>query len=362
MADKICEVIPSAEKVRFSNTGTEATMGAIRLARAATGRDKIVRFEGHFHGMHELIFYNHGTLGKMDRYGQIRPQPDSAGFPPAFAEALIVVEFNRIEALEHVARKYRGKIAAVILEPVCFNCGCMPAYEEYLLQVRELCNREGLVLIFDEVLSGFRPGIGGAQEYYEVVPDLTTVGKALGGGFPIAALAGKREIMEKLNPGGPTVMSGTYTGALMSVVVALECLAMMQKPGFYERLNTLANRFYDGMNHLFRSYGIPGHVRGIGNRFATYFGIEDPQDDYHFRRIAERFDAGLYRSFVGKALDRGLYYHISGWAGSGVSLPTHCGITSAHTDLQIDQALSRLDEIFRELARERHRNGASGVL
>jgi glutamate-1-semialdehyde 2,1-aminomutase len=353
LADKICEVIPSGERVRLSNTGTEVTMGAVRLARAYTGREKLVRFEGHFHGMSELVFYNHGVLGKMDRYGEVEPAPDSAGFPSSFAEPIVVVEFNRIEALEHVAQKYRGEIAALIMEPISFNCGCMPAYPEYLQQVRALCDREGIVLIFDEVLCGFRPGIGGAQAHYGVTPDLTTIAKALGGGFPIAALAGKREVMEKLNPGGPTVMSGTYTGSLMPVLVAIECLKMMEEPGFYDRLNGISNRFYEGTNRLFQRYRIPGHVRGVGSRFATYFGIEDEEDDHHFRKIVERFDAGLYNSFIRKALQQNLYFHISGWAGGDVSLPTHCGTTSAHTEQDIDSALERIETVFREISRER---------
>ena len=358
LADRICEVVPSGEKVRLSNTGTEVTMGAVRLARAFTGRDRIVHFEGHFHGMSELVFYNHGSLGEMDRYGEVTPVPDSAGFAASFAEPMIVVEFNRIEALEHVVRKYRGEIAAVILEAISFNCGCLPAYPEYLKQVREICDREEIVLIFDEVLSGFRPGIGGAQQYYGVTPDLTTIAKALGGGFPIAALVGKKEVMEKLNPGAPTVMSGTYTGALMPVLAAIECLDIMQETGFYERLNGLSNRLYDGLNQLFRRYRVPGHVRGIGNRFATYFGIEDEQDDYHFRRIIRRFDAKLYNLFIRRVLENNLYFHVSGWAGGDVALPTHCGISSAHTEADIDAALDRMEAVFRELGRE-GRGGAA---
>ncbi len=353
LADQICQIVPSAQKVRFSNTGTEVTMGAVRLARAYTGREKVVHFEGHFHGMNELVFYNHGTLGDMDSHGEVTPKADSAGFPASYAEPMIVVEFNRIDALEHVAKKYRGQIATVIMEAVSYNCGCMPAYKEYLRQVRELCTRENIVLIFDEVLTGFRPGIGGAQEYYGVTPDLTTIAKALGGGFPIAALVGKREVMEALNPGGPTVMSGTYTGSLMPVLVAMECIAMMREAGFYQRLNSLSQRLYDGMNSLHRRYKVPGHVHGLGNRFATYFGIENEEDDYHFRKIVEHFNGELYNRFVAKVLEKKLYFHLSGWAGKGISLPTHCGTTSAHTEKEIDAALDRMEGVFKELGNDR---------
>lgn len=353
LADQICRVVPCAEKVRLSNTGTEATMGAVRLARAYTKREKILRFEGHFHGMSELVFYNHGALAEMDEHGEVVPRADSAGFPTAFGLPQIVVDFNRIEAVEHAVKKYRGQIAAVIMEAVSFNCGCMPARKEFLQQLREICTREGIVLIFDEVLSGFRPRIGGAQEFYGVTPDLTTIAKAVGGGFPIAALVGKKEIMSALNPGGPTVMSGTYTGSLMPVLVALECLTMMQEPGFYDRMNALSQRLMDGMNELFRRHKVPGHVRGLGNRFATYFGWDDPEEDFDFRKIARNFNGDLYNRFVSKVLEKGLYFHLSGWAGKGLSLPTHCGISSMHTAHEIDVALERMDSVFKELGQER---------
>ena len=353
LADQICRVVPCAEKVRLSNTGTEATMGAVRLARAYTKREKVLRFEGHFHGMSELVFYNHGALAEMDEHGEVVPRPDSAGFPTAFGQPQIVVDFNRIEAVEHAVKKYRGQIAAVIMEAVSFNCGCMPARKKFLEQVREVCTREGIVLIFDEVLSGFRPQIGGAQEYYGVTPDLTTIAKAVGGGFPIAALVGKKEIMSALNPGGPTVMSGTYTGSLMPVLVAIECLSMMQEPGFYDRMNDLAQRLFDGMNELFRRYKVPGHVRGLGNRFATYFGWDDPEEDFDFRKIARNFNGDLYNRFVSKVLEKGLYFHLSGWAGKGLSLPTHCGISSMHTAHEIDVALEQMESVFKELGQER---------
>ncbi|MBW2121019.1 MAG: aminotransferase class III-fold pyridoxal phosphate-dependent enzyme [Deltaproteobacteria bacterium] len=168
LAQMLCDVIPSAEKVRLSNTGTEVTMGAIRLARAYTGRERIIKFEGHFHGMHECIFYNHGALGRKDEYGQIEPLPDSGGFPECFADPLIVLEANNIGAVEHAVKKYRGEIAAIIMEPISYNCGCMPAKREYLEGVREISRAEGIVLIFDEVLSGCRMSIGGAQEHYGV--------------------------------------------------------------------------------------------------------------------------------------------------------------------------------------------------
>jgi glutamate-1-semialdehyde 2,1-aminomutase len=350
LARLLCDSVPSAEKVRLSNTGTEATLGAVRLARGFTGRDKIVRLEGHFHGMHEAAFYNHGKLGAIDPFGEVVAVPDSGGFPEADRAQIIVIEHNNGDALDHVLEKYKGEIAAVILEPISFNCGCMPCRKEFLQQVRQRCTEENVVLIFDEVLSGFRMGLGGAQGYYGVTPDLTTLAKAVAGGFPVAALVGKASIMDILTPNGKVVMSGTCTGALMPVLVAIECLKMMREPGFYERLLSLANYFYDSFNNLFKEFEIPGHVRGIGARFATYFGIEDPEVDFDFRAIARRFDEKLYQRFLQESIGRGLYFHAGGWASGGVALPVHAGITASHDAATIDEALERIRTAFQEIA------------
>jgi glutamate-1-semialdehyde 2,1-aminomutase len=349
LAELICSSVPSAEQVRFSNTGTEATLGAIRLARGYTGRDLIIHFEGHFHGMHEGAFYNHGRIGKIDEAGEVETIPDSAGFTEAFRKQVVVVENNNVKALEHALEKYKGKVAAVIMEAICYNCGCMPPREGFLQEVRRLCNEQGIVLIFDEVLSGFRMRLGGAQEHYGVTPDLTTLAKALAGGFPLAAVVGKKAIMDALTPGGKVVMSGTYTAAVMPVMASIECLKMMRETDFYESLNALAYKFYDEFNALFKEFGIPGHVKGVGPRFATYFGIEDEEDDYNLRTISAKFDNDLYAEFVKKSLKRGIYFHAGGWSAGGAAHPVHAGITAAHTSADLDQALGIFRKIFREL-------------
>lgn len=354
LARLVCESVPSAEMIRLSNTGTEATLGAIRLARGATGRDKIIHLEGHFHGMHEGAFYNHGRLGRVVE-GEVETLPDSAGFPQAFSDQVVVVEGNNLDAVERAIARHRHEIAAVILEPISFNCGCMPPRPGYLQGLRDLCTDEGIILIFDEVLSGFRMALGGAQEYYGVVPDLTTLAKALAGGFPLAAIVGKAEVMNHLTPHGEVVMSGTYTGALLPVLAAIESLQMMREPEFYPRLNALAEGFYQQLNDLFREFEIPGHVRGVGARFATYFGIEAPEADYDFRAIAKQFDAVTYRAFIEKSLARGLYFHYGGWSAGGVSLPVHAGITSVHTKNHLEEAMAALREVFQELADVRAR-------
>jgi len=352
LAEKICTAIPSAEYVRSSNTGTEATLAAVRLARAYTGREKIIKFEGHFHGMHESLFFNHSAIGDMNPAGEVQPIADSAGFPENLKQNIIVLEFNNITALEMAFQKYKGKIAAVIMEPISFNCGCLLPREGYLKNVRELCTQEGVILIFDEVLSGFRMVIGGAQEYYGVRPDLTTLAKALGGGFPIAAIAGREDVMRCLNPTGKTIVSGTYTAALIPVLAALECLKMMKEDGFYDSLNGRATEFYSEFNRLLQLHGIPGHVRGVGARFAVMFGVQNPDDDYSFRSIAKSFDPEVATIFVREALAEGLFFHIGGWATGGLALPTHCGITAVHSQEILEEALKKIDVALMRVAKQ----------
>ena len=347
LAELLCRSIPCAEAVRLSNTGTESTMAALRLARAFTGKEKVLKFEGHFHGMHELIWYNHSALGERSSSGQIASVHDSAGMPEAFGRLVINVEFNDAEAFMRAVERHRDELAAVIMEPVSFNCGCMPARREFLQTVREVCTREGIVLIFDEVLSGFRMALGGAQEHFGVTPDLCTLAKALGGGFPISAVAGKREIMDLLNPTGPVVMSGTYTGSLVPVLGALECVKMMREPDFYTRIGRHADLLYSGISELFKKHGVKGHVRGIGARFGLFFGIEDPEADYRFRSITKGFDAATHKRFTALAVDHGLYFLDTGYTMA----PTHFGFTSAHTTEDLETALDKLDGVFSELSR-----------
>ena len=198
LAGLVSEAIPCAEKMRFANSGTEATMGAIRIARAHTGKAKILKFEGHFHGMHDYLWYNcWAGVGETREDGTITPLPGSAGMPPALADLIVVLPFNDIDAFARAVRVHKDELAAVIMEPICYNQGCIPSDPAFLREIRRLCTEYGIVLIFDEVLSGFRMCRGGGQEYLGVIPDLCTLAKALGGGVPIAAVCGKTEIMSE---------------------------------------------------------------------------------------------------------------------------------------------------------------------
>lgn len=339
------EIFPSCEKIRLANTGSEATQGAIRLARAHTGRNLVLRFDGHFHGMHEGIWFNHNAVHEVDQYGEVLTVPDSAGFAAESAGSVINVVYNDVEALEHAVAKYRDRIAAVILEPVSYNCGCLEAREGYLAAVREICTREGIVLIFDEVICGLRMSPGSAQLRFGVIPDLTTAAKAIGGGLPIALIGGKAEIMDGFNPVGDVAMSGTYTGSLLPVVATVECMTMSLEPGFYEHFDVLGNRLFNGIDMLLAEHGIPGHVRGLGARWSIYFGVEDAEDDYDFRKVATTFDRELDRRFVSAAPAAGLWFHDT----STSITPAHRALMTAHTLDDIELTLDRIDGIFATL-------------
>jgi glutamate-1-semialdehyde 2,1-aminomutase len=345
LAELLTKMIPCAERVRLSNSGTEVTMAAIRLARGYTKRDLIIRFEGHFHGMHELIWYNHNGEGLMAPDGEISNIPDTAGMPQCFSDVIKNVEFNDIEALERIVSHYKDQVAAVIMEPISYNCGCYPARKEYLEKVRALCDKEGIVLIFDEVITGLRLRPGSAQAYYNVIPDIATFAKAIGGGFPVAALVGKEKIMNTLNPIGPVVMSGTYTGSLMPVLVSLECLKMAQEPYYFDHLEELSSLLYTGMNDLMQKNAIRGHVRGMGARFGIYFGVENPEDDYNWRKTKQSFDPMINRKFLAKCLEYGLYFHDYGMS----PVPAHNGFGLSHSVEDVNITLERIEKIFQEI-------------
>ena len=342
LAKEYCKIFPSAERVRIVNTGTEATMAALRLARAYTGRDLIIRMEGHFHGMHEGVWYNHNVEGKMDEIGEIETIPDGQYIPPAFRSLVKNVEFNDYEALERVVDRYDGQVAAIIMEPIAFNCGCYPARKEYLEKVRSLCTRKGIVLIFDEVICAFRLRPGSAQGYYGVTPDLTTIAKAIGGGFPIAAVVGKKEIMEMASPVGKAGISGTYAGSIFAVKAALECAKMIQEPGFYDQIEYIGGMLYDGMNDLLKKHGIPGHVRGMGARFGIYFGVENPEDDYNWRKVKAQFNSKMSNNFIREMLTEGVNFHDYGTS----PVPAHNGFGAAHTVEDIAFTLDKIDKVF----------------
>ncbi len=338
LAGMIAQAVPCAERVRFANSGTEATMGAIRIARAYTKRPRILKFEGHFHGMHDYLWHNCSAgVGEMRADGTIAPLPDSEGVPEALADLILVVPFNDIEAFSRAVQTHREELAAVIMEPISYNQGCVPSAPEFLREVRRTCTELGIVLIFDEVLSGFRMCRGGGQEYYGVTPDLCTLAKALGSGVPIAAVCGSAEVMSVLNPLGRTVMSGTYTGHLTAVMGAIACQTEIAKPGFYEHINGLAGRLYRGIEEALRVTGVPGIVQGIGARFGLYLGVTEPVTNY---RQVVRANRKLESRFLKGCLERGLYFHDYGHT-------MHHGFSSQHSAADIDEALNIIEDSLR---------------
>jgi glutamate-1-semialdehyde 2,1-aminomutase len=340
LAELVSEAVPCAEKVRFANSGTEATMGAIRIARGYTGKSKILKFEGHFHGMHDYLWFNCSAgVGDLREDGTVTPLPDSAGIPPEMAELVLVVPFNDLDAFERVIRAHKNELAAVIVEPISYNQGCVPADPVFLREVRRICTETGIVLIFDEVLSGFRMCRGGAQEYYGVTPDLATLAKALGGGVPIAAVCGSAEVMSVLNPIGHTIMSGTYTGHLTAVMPAIACQLEIAKPEFYPHIQTLADRLYTGIAEALRVTGVPGIVQGIGARFGLYLGLTEPVT--HYRQVA-RTNRAMEIRFLKGCLSRGLYFHDYGHT-------MHHGFSSQHSLADIDESLNIIEDSLRQL-------------
>lgn len=345
-AELFTKLVPTVEKIRLTNSGTEATMAAIRLARAYTGKDLILKMDGHFHGMHEMIWYNGGVGTDLDEYGEARNViPETPGFPQGAENHVKLIEFNNPYAVEHAFEKYKGRIAAIIMEPVNYDCGCVPSTKKYMKRVRELCSREETLLIFDEVISGLRFRPGSAQGYYGVQPDLSTFAKAVANGFSLALIGGREEIMDLLNPVGPVVCSGTSSGNLMSVMAGIECLKMALEPEFYDRIEETERMLCGGMDDLFRKHKVPGHVRSHGAQFAFYFGYEEPELDYTLSETVKRFRPDLYRQFVKECLAEHLYFYY----GGDKPFPHHCGFTSAHTKEDVEITLEKMDRIFRKM-------------
>jgi glutamate-1-semialdehyde 2,1-aminomutase len=271
LAQQLCKVIPCCERVRFTGSGTEATMHCIRLARAFTGRAKLLKFEGNFHGYHDQVMFG---LSAGAEIAPSRPSnvPASSGLLPQLAEQLVVVPFNDVDSLEQAFVRHGGELAAAICEPVYYNAGCVLPTAEFIEALRRLTREHGALLIFDEVLSAFRMGPGGAQEYLGVTPDLCTLGKAVGGGFPLSAFGGRADVMRRLMPEGDCQHSGTYNGHPVVVAAGLAAVRAYRRAGFYEHIRSLADRLYPGLQSLLARHGIAGRVQGLGARFGIYFG------------------------------------------------------------------------------------------
>src|SRR4051794_38906791 len=274
LAKLLCETVPCLERVRFTGSGTEATLHCLRLARAFTGRNKLLKFEGNFHGYHDQVMYAIGT--PADRLGPEEAPtayPGSSGLPAGMDRHLVLVPYNRTDLFEAAFKQHAHELAAVICEPVYYNAGCIVPDRDFVAALRERTRAAGVLLVFDEVLSAFRMCPGGAQEYLGVTPDLCTLGKAVGGGFPLSVFGGRRDVMDRLMPVGDCQHSGTYNGHPVPGAASLAAVQAYPAPGFYEPIHALAGRPYAGLNGVFARHGIPARVEGLGARFGIYFGV-----------------------------------------------------------------------------------------
>jgi glutamate-1-semialdehyde 2,1-aminomutase len=334
-------LVPSAERIRFTGSGTEATMHCLRLARAYTGRQKILKLEGNFHGYHDQVMYAIGT--PADQLGPEEAPalyPGSAGLAAGLNHNLVVVPYNRADLLEEAFRRHAAELAAVICEPVYYNAGCVLPTPEFLAALRRLTHDRGVLLMFDEVLSAFRMAPGGAQEYLGVTPDLCTLGKAVGGGFPLSVFGGRKDVMDHLMPTGDCQHSGTYNGHPVAVAAALAAVTAYRQPGFYDHLHAVAERLYGGLQKVFARHGVTARVQGLGARFGIYFGVDEPVRSY---RDAVRHHREQMLRFVAAAIGQGVYFHDYGGAAC------HHGFCAAMTAADADEALERLDAAVRPL-------------
>ncbi|MBZ0072740.1 MAG: glutamate-1-semialdehyde 2,1-aminomutase [Gammaproteobacteria bacterium] len=310
MADLLCQLVPSMDLVRMVSSGTEATMSAIRLARGYTGRDKIVKFEGCYHGHSDSLLVKAGsgalTLGV----------PTSPGVPVALAEHTLTLEYNNLDQVREVFGHVGGQIAAVIVEPVAGNMNCVPPLPGFLEGLRDICTEYGSVLIFDEVMTGFRVALGGAQAHYGVTPDLTTLGKVVGGGLPVGAFGGRRAIMERIAPLGPVYQAGTLSGNPVAMAAGLATLAKIQAPGFFEQLSATCAQLTDGLLERARNAGIPLACNRVGGMFGLFF--TDAKEVNNFYDVGQ-CNLDRFRLFFHAMLNHGVYLAPSAYEAGFVS-------------------------------------------
>ena len=332
LAELIVASVPSIDMVRMVNSGTEATMSAVRLARGFTGRDKVLKFEGCWHGHGDSFLIRAGssalTLGA----------PDSPGIPQGVADSTLTVAYNDIEAVRKAAKENSAEIASIIVEPVAGNMGTVLPHDGFLAGLRQIADEEGIVLIFDEVITGFRVGLGGAQERFSITPDLTCLGKIVGGGLPAAAYGGRRDIMENVSPLGMKVsQAGTLSGNPLAVTAGLEQLKMLSEPGVYDRLELISASLADGMAENLRKLGLDYAINRVGGMLCMFF-TEGAVGDF---AAVGTVDLERFNRYFWAMLDRGVYLAPSQYECMFPSL--------AHTDLDIDETLRAHFEALKEV-------------
>ncbi|MEW5824428.1 MAG: glutamate-1-semialdehyde 2,1-aminomutase [Pseudomonadota bacterium] len=332
MAERLCALVPSMDMVRMVSSGTEATMSAIRLARGFTGREKIVKFEGCYHGHSDSLLVKAGsgalTLGV----------PSSPGVPDALAEHTLTLDFNDSEQVRETFSRIGHQIACIIVEPVAGNMNCIPPRPGFLETLRAVCDEYGAVLIFDEVMTGFRVALGGAQAHYGITPDLTTLGKVVGGGMPVGAFGGKREIMAHIAPLGPVYQAGTLSGNPVAMAAGLKTLKLIAEPDFHTRLAARTRALCEGLEAAAREAGVAFLTQSVGGMFGLFFTEQTAVDSY---AAATRCDVDRFRLFFHGMLKEGVYFAPSAFEAGFVS--------SAHGDAEIESTLEAAKRVFASL-------------
>ncbi|MEG9499292.1 glutamate-1-semialdehyde 2,1-aminomutase [Mannheimia indoligenes] len=332
LAELVCKLVPSIEMVRMVSSGTEATMSAIRLARGYTGRDKIIKFEGCYHGHSDSLLVKAGsgalTLG----------QPSGPGVPADFAKHTLTCTYNDLDSVKAAFEQYPNEIACLIVEPIAGNMNCIPPQEGFLQGLRELCTQYGAVFIIDEVMTGFRVALGGAQSYYGVTPDLTTLGKIIGGGMPVGAFGGKKEIMEHIAPTGPVYQAGTLSGNPIAMAAGLACLTELSKSGNEELLASKTKTLAEGFKTLADKHNVPLTVQYVGGMFGLFF--TEQKAVTNFQEVM-KCDAAKFNRFFHLMLEQGVYLAPSAFEAGFMSL--------AHSDEDIARTLEAADKAFGKL-------------
>jgi glutamate-1-semialdehyde 2,1-aminomutase len=332
MAEKVCELVPSMDMVRMVNSGTEATMSAIRLARGYTGRDKIVKFEGCYHGHSDSLLVKAGsgalTLG----------MPSSPGVPADLAKHTITLQYNDIEEVKRCFSEIGDQIACIIVEPVAGNMNCILPIDGFLQTLRQVCDESGAVLIFDEVMTGFRVALGGAQEYFDIVPDLTTLGKVIGAGMPVGAFGGKRAIMECISPLGPVYQAGTLSGNPVAMVAGLAVLNKISEAGFHQTLGAKATRLVAGLKKAADDVGVPFCVVSVGGMFGFFFTEAESVQGF---ADVQRCNLEHFKAFFHYMLEEGVYFAPAAFEAGFIS--------QAHTEEDIDFTIEAAKRSFAKL-------------
>lgn len=333
LAKKICELYASVDLLRFVNSGTEATMSAIRLARGFTSRDKIIKFEGCYHGHSDSLLVKAGsgalTLGV----------PSSPGVPASLTEHTLTLTFNDSEQVKEAFQQYGEQIACIIVEPVAGNMNCIPPAPGFLQTLREQCDRNGSVLIFDEVMTGFRVGLTGAQGHYGIKPDLTTLGKVIGGGMPVGAFGGRRDIMEQISPLGPIYQAGTLSGNPIAMAAGMATIEIASKPGFYDPIVKRTRELADGLQALAKDAGIPFTTNNVGSMFGGFFSEEIKVSNY---KQVMASDTARFNKFFHLLLSTGVYLAPAAYEAGFMS--------AAHSDEDIAKTLTAAKDAFAKLS------------